>query len=125
MVPLAPEFVTPQDGSVKQDCELNASRRWLQRHGAHWANFGAVVLGDDLYCHEPFCRALRAQGLDFVLDWLDASFVQLRERVACRRRLFDDIRALTTYAYFPSWSAMIEFMILSLSRGRQPFPAPP
>ena len=60
VVALAPEFVTPQDGSAKQDCELNAAQRWLQHHGARWAEFGTVVLGDDLYCHEPFCRVLRA-----------------------------------------------------------------
>jgi hypothetical protein len=27
VIPLAPEFVTPQDGNDKQDCELNASKR--------------------------------------------------------------------------------------------------
>lgn len=270
VVALAPEFVTPQDGSIKQDCELNAARRWLQRHGPRWAEFGAVVLGDDLYCHEPFCQALRTQGLDFVLvckpdshkmtyewlqmlersgevhsmtvrrgtprkvyfdcyrwaralplrdadealtvdwceltttneagkvlyrnsfasslpvtaetvrdivaagrarwkienennntlktkgyrfehnfghgkqhlsatlaslivlayllhtvlDWLDERFRRLRELIACRQRLFDDLRALTTYCHFPSWSAMIEFMILGLTEGPQPPPAP-
>jgi hypothetical protein len=271
VVALAPEFVTPQDGSAKQDCELNAARRWLQRHGPRWADFGAVVLGDDLYCHEPFCQVLRTQGLDFVLvckpeshkttyewlqmlerrgevhsmtvrrsngrqvyldcyrwahalplrdadealmvdwceltttneagqvlyrnswasslpvtaetvreivaagrarwkienennntlktkgyrfehnfghgkqhlsatlaslivlayllhtvlDWLDERFTRLRELIACRQRLFDDMRALTTYCHFPSWSALIEFMIQCLTDGPQPAPAPP
>jgi hypothetical protein len=27
VVPLAPEFVTPQDGHAKQDCESRAARR--------------------------------------------------------------------------------------------------
>ena len=26
-----------------------------------------IILGDDLYCHEPFCRAVQAQRLDFIL----------------------------------------------------------
>lgn len=271
VVALAPEFVTTQDGSAKQDCELNAARRWLHRHGARWADFGAVILGDDLYCHEPFCQALRTQGLDFVLvckpgshpatcewlqmlersgelhsmtvrrsnghkvyldhyrwahalplrdaddalmvdwceltttseagkvlyhnsfasslpvtaetvreiiaagrarwkienennntlktrgyhfehnfghgkkhlsatlaslivlayllhtvlDWLDERFTHLRELIACRQRLFDDMRALTTYCYFPSWTDMIAFMIKGLTEGPQPPPAPP
>ena len=67
VVALAPEFITPQDGHDKQDCELNAAKRWLQRHGRRWGSYGAVVLGDDLYCHQPFCQALLSQGLDFVL----------------------------------------------------------
>ena len=29
VVPLRPEFITPQDGQVKQDCEINAAKRWL------------------------------------------------------------------------------------------------
>lgn len=29
--PLPPEFVQPQDGQAKQDGELNAGTRWLQR----------------------------------------------------------------------------------------------
>ncbi|WP_287125169.1 hypothetical protein [Desulfobacter sp.] len=29
---LEPEFVTPQDGAVKQDCELNAAKRWIERN---------------------------------------------------------------------------------------------
>jgi hypothetical protein len=271
VVALAPAFVTTQDGSAKQDCELNAARRWLKHHGARWAAFGTVVLGDDLYCHEPFCQALRTQGLDFVLvckpdshpttfewlqmlerrgdvgsltirrsnarkvcfdhyrwahalplrdaddaltvdwcelittneagkvlyrnsfasslpvssenvrnivaagrarwkienennntlktkgyhfehnfghgkqhlsatlaslivlayllhtvlDWLDERFMHLRKLIACRQRVFDDMRALATYCHFPSWSAMIEFMIQGLTHGPQPAPVPP
>lgn len=67
VVCLPPEFIVPQDGNDKQDCELQASQRWLQRHGARYAGLGTVVLGDDLYCHEPFCRALREQSFEFVL----------------------------------------------------------
>ena len=61
-LPLAPEFVPPQDGDEKQDCELSAARRWLQQWGATYAPLGVTVLGDDRYCHEPFCRTLLAQG---------------------------------------------------------------
>ena len=42
--------------------------------------------------------------LHTVLDWLDERFTHLRELIACRRRLFDDMRALASYFHFPSWS---------------------
>jgi hypothetical protein len=29
VIPLAPEFIQPQDGAAKQDCELNAAKRWF------------------------------------------------------------------------------------------------
>jgi hypothetical protein len=67
VIPLAPEFVQPQDGQAKQDCELNAAKRWLGRCGSEYAPLGVTVLGDDLYCHEPFCWELLAQGFQFIL----------------------------------------------------------
>jgi hypothetical protein len=30
---LEPEFIVPQDGHEKQDCEINAAKRWLAQHG--------------------------------------------------------------------------------------------
>ena len=67
VISLAPEFICPQDGLDKQDCELNASLRWLDSRGSQYAALGTTVLGDDLYCHEPFCRALLSKGFDLVL----------------------------------------------------------
>src|ERR687893_460617 len=67
LIPLAPEFVRPQDGQAKQDGEINAAKRWLGRWGSEYASLGVTVLGDDLYCHEPFCRELVAQGFGFIL----------------------------------------------------------
>ncbi len=34
VLPLEPEFVTPQDGHQKQDCENAAAKRWLAQFGA-------------------------------------------------------------------------------------------
>lgn len=73
VIALAPEFVTPQDGAAKQDCEINAAKRWLAAHGAELARLKTTVLGDDLYCHEPFCRELLALGLGFILVCKPAS----------------------------------------------------
>lgn len=32
-LPLEPEFIVPQDGTEKQDCEARATHRWLAKHG--------------------------------------------------------------------------------------------
>jgi len=34
VMPLPPELIAPQDGAAKQDCERNAAKRWLAKHGA-------------------------------------------------------------------------------------------
>jgi len=67
IIPLPPEFVQAQDGHEKQDCELAAAKRWLTNWGAHYAERRITILGDDLYCHQPFCQAIMAQDMDFLL----------------------------------------------------------
>lgn len=54
-LPLPPEFIVPQDGHEKQDCERSASKRWLARHSKHFADQTIIYLGDDLYSNQPLC----------------------------------------------------------------------
>jgi hypothetical protein len=67
VIPLEPEFITPQDGHEKQDCENAAAKRWLGHFGARYRPLGITILGDDLYCKQPVCEAIRQQGLNFIL----------------------------------------------------------
>jgi hypothetical protein len=50
-----PEFIYPQDGYEKQDCELTAAKRWMNSEAPHLP-VNTTILGDDLYCHHPFCE---------------------------------------------------------------------
>jgi hypothetical protein len=79
---LEPEFIVPQDGHAKQDCEIQAAKRWLKRHGAFYAQRGATLLGDDLYCHQPFCQALRDLQLHYLLVCKPETHAQLYTTVA-------------------------------------------
>ena len=67
VIALIPEFITPQDGHDKQDCENAAAKRWLRTHGARLKELGATLTGDDLYCKQPLCELMLEQGLDFIL----------------------------------------------------------
>ena len=64
---LEPEFMVPQDGAEKQDCERNAARRWIERNAGALAGHHTTILADDLHCNQPFCELLRSQHLDFIL----------------------------------------------------------
>lgn len=66
VVPLAPEFIVPQDGHDKQDCESRAARRWLESHGGRTAGLDPVYLGDDLYSRQPICEAVTAADGHFL-----------------------------------------------------------
>jgi hypothetical protein len=81
VIPLAPEFIQPQDGHQKQDCELNASKRWLQQWGNRLRTLRVTILSDDLYSHQPFCEVLLAQRMDFLLVCKPDSHVTVSEWV--------------------------------------------
>jgi hypothetical protein len=67
VLPLPPEFIVPQDGAEKQDCERAAAKRWLARHAVALARFRPVYLGDDLYACQPIAQAIRDTGGNFIL----------------------------------------------------------
>ena len=113
VIPLAPEFVRPQDGAAKQDCELNAAKRWLADWGDDYSPFGVTLLGDDLYCHEPFCREALQRGFGFILVCKPASHPTVSEwvefldrggavRTVVQRRWTGQRREIDTYRYAPA-----------------------
>jgi hypothetical protein len=81
VVPLRPEFITPQDGQVKQDCEINAAKRWLAAHAARYAPGNTTLLGDDLYAHQPFCRQVLLHGFHFLFTCKPSSHATLHQWV--------------------------------------------
>jgi hypothetical protein len=67
VIALQPEFITPQDGHKKQDCENAAAKRWIRQHSQEYSQFGFTILGDDLYCKQPLCKLMLEHGFDFIL----------------------------------------------------------
>ena len=45
VVPLRPEFITPQDGHIKQDCEIAAAKRWLAAHAQRYSTWQRYFAG--------------------------------------------------------------------------------
>lgn len=82
VISLEPEFITPQDGKEKQDCEIEAGKRWVTRHGDFYAKQNVTILGDDLFSRQPFCQALTDQKLHFILVCKPDSHPHLEESVA-------------------------------------------
>ena len=66
VIPLAPEFVVPQDGSKKQDCEINAAKRFIAKNENLAKEEDITILGDDLYAKQPFCTQVKKAGFHFL-----------------------------------------------------------
>jgi hypothetical protein len=83
VLPLPPEFIVPQDGSEKQDCERVAAKRWLAQHHSHFSDHSVTYLGDDLYANQPLCQLIAETYRQFFIfvckpeshtslyEWLD------------------------------------------------------
>src|SRR5271170_7548476 len=66
VLPLRPEFIEPQQGYDKQDCESRAARRWLALNGLRYSKLNPVYLGDDIYSKQPVCEEVLAVGAHFL-----------------------------------------------------------
>jgi hypothetical protein len=67
VIPFEPEFILPQDGTDKQDCEQQAVKRWLARNAQRFSPWSVTVLTDDLHSRQPFCSLLRQHQCHFIL----------------------------------------------------------
>lgn len=79
---LEPEYITPQDGHEKQDCEQAAIKRWVQSHAAKFAPWSVTILTDDLHSHQPTCEHLIKHQMYFILTCKPDSHTTLYEELA-------------------------------------------
>jgi hypothetical protein len=77
VIALAPEFITPQDGSEKQDCEIAAAKRWLSAHAQEFTGQPVTLLGDDLYSHQPMAEHCLDAEINFIFTCLPESHAAL------------------------------------------------
>lgn len=87
MLPLDVEEVRNEDGTEKQDCELNAGKRLIRRVRQEHRHLPLIVSGDALYAHEPFIGELQQQRMHFVLVVKEGSHKETFEWVADLDRL--------------------------------------
>jgi len=79
---LPPEFITPQDGSEKQDCEQNAAKRWISNHASLFVGQKITLLGDDLFSRQPTCQHSLDNDFNFIFVCLPTSHPTLYEWLA-------------------------------------------
>lgn len=67
VIPLAPEPIINQDGHTKNDCERNATRRWLQRFRRAHPHLPVIVVEDALSANAPHLDDLRAARMHYII----------------------------------------------------------
>ncbi len=67
VIPLAPEPIVKQDGSTKNDCERNASKRLLRKIRREHPHLRLIVVEDGLASNGPHIRELIDLNMHFLL----------------------------------------------------------
>lgn len=96
VVALEPEFIWPQDGSEKEDCEQNAIKRWVERNQQRFAPYTLTILADDLHSRQPTCELLLAKKINFILVCKESSHPALYEELDLLSRLEGAVSTLQT-----------------------------
>lgn len=87
VIPLAPEPVMTIDGKTKQDCEINAGKRLIEKIRRAHPKLDIVIAGDSLYSKQPFVDLLKEKGMSFILMAKHGDHKVLFEWVAEFRRM--------------------------------------
>ena len=67
VIPLMPEPIIQQDGHTKNDCERNATRRWLQHFRRDHPHLPVIIIEDALSANAPHLRDLADAGVHYII----------------------------------------------------------
>lgn len=96
VISLEPEFIWPQDGSEKEDCEQNAIKRWIQRNHHRFAPYTLTILTDDLHSRQPTCQLLLDKKINFILVCKESSHPTLYAEIDLLTQVDGAVSALQT-----------------------------
>lgn len=107
VIPLNPEIISRQDGTAKNDCELNASRRFLTKLRKEHPHLEMVVTQDAISPNGPYIRFLKEMHCHFILNVKETNHAHLfsrfddaLERAHTEDLLFEDPKHPDTVHYF-------------------------
>jgi hypothetical protein len=83
IIPFMPEQIVNADGTEKQDCEMNAAKRFVKRLSQDFPQLKLLMGGDALFSRQPIITDVLAQGMHYLfaakptdhkymMEWLNA-----------------------------------------------------
>lgn len=67
VIPTASEPIQRIDGETKQDCEINAGKRMIDKIRSDHPKLNIIIGGDSLYSKQPFVDKLKQNNMSFIL----------------------------------------------------------
>jgi len=78
---LLPEMISNVDGDEKQDCEINATKRWLGHIHIINEKYKLTLLGDDLYSKTSLIKKIREKKYNYIFVCKEPSHKKLYELI--------------------------------------------
>ena len=66
VIPFAPEEISNHDGADKQDCEMNAAKRYIKKIRAAHPQLGLIIGGDALFSRQPLIEQIVVQRFHYI-----------------------------------------------------------
>jgi hypothetical protein len=67
VLPLAPEQISNRDGNDKQDCEINAAKRCIQKIRKAHPKLKFIITADSLHSKQPFIDEVKKAKMSYIL----------------------------------------------------------
>lgn len=67
VIPLGPEFIVKSDGSIKNDCEINAFKRYLVKLSVKYPDIEFIIIADGLTAKATLIEKIVEQGYNYIL----------------------------------------------------------
>ncbi len=87
VIPLSPEPIIRQDGSKKNDCERNASKRWIANFRKSHPKLSVIIIEDALASNAPHIKELIKHDLRFILGAKESDHKYLFEYISVEKKL--------------------------------------
>jgi hypothetical protein len=107
VIPLIPEIISWQDGADKNDCEINASKRFITKFRKEHPHLMAVVTHDAISPNGPYIQFLKKMDCRFILNvkendhaHLFTQYSKAIKRGEAKEHYFDDPEKPGTYHSF-------------------------
>jgi hypothetical protein len=98
-VPLMPEFIA-NEGDVsqpksKQDCEINATKRWMTKYGTTFVAHRPIALADALSACQPLLQCFKDYGWGFIVTAKPTDLKTLYDFIqGCELNTFSQIKTV-------------------------------
>jgi hypothetical protein len=66
VIPVMPEPIANSDGDKKQDCEINAAKRFIKKLKQDHPKLGFIIVGDGLFSKTPMINAVVSEGMHYL-----------------------------------------------------------